>query len=83
MDKKEQELYMKFVKYYAGYDREGLLILRQKLIDRWNLIEPSAQNLIREEFKLELQAIDASLRDIYVREVVENLEVEISYWGEA
>lgn len=83
MDKNEQELYVKFIKYYERYDREELLILRKKFINRWNLIEPSAQNLIREEFKLELQAIDATLKDILLQEMVKDLEVEVSYWGKA
>lgn len=83
MNEIERNLYEKFVEYYAEYDREELLILRKKLINRWNLIEESAQNLLRESFKLELQAIDASLKDILLQEIVENLEVEVSYWGEA
>lgn len=83
MDKIERDLYVKFIKYYERYDREELLILRRKLIDRWNLIEESARNLIREEFKLELQAIDATLKDILLQEVVKDLEVEVSYWGKA
>lgn len=83
MDEKERVLYEKFVEYYAEYDREELLILRKKLINRWNLIEESAQNLLRESFKLELQAIDASLRDIYVKEMVKDLRVEVYGKGEA
>ena len=83
MNEELRDLYERFVEYYAEYDREELLILRQKLINRWNLIETSAQDLVREEFKIELQAIDASLRDIYIKERVKDLRVEVSYWGEA
>lgn len=83
MDKEERALYEEYIEYYEQYDREELLILRKKLINEWNLIEKSAQNLVREEFKLKLQAIDASLKDILLQEIVENLEVEVSYWGEA
>ena len=83
MNEEGRCLYESFVEYYAEYDREELLILRQKLINRWNLIETSAQDLVREEFKIELQAIDASLRDIYIKERVKDLRVEVSYWGEA
>ena len=83
MDKKERHLYEEYIEYYEQYDREELLILRKKLINEWNLIEKSAQNLVRDEFKLKLQAIDASLKDILLQEIVENLEVEVSYWGEA
>lgn len=83
MDDKERVLYEKFVEYYVEYDREELLILRKKLINRWNIIEESAQNLLRESFKLELQAIDASLRDIYVKEMVKDLRVEVYGKGEA
>lgn len=83
MDKEERALYEEYIEYYEQYDREELLILRKKLINEWNLIEKSAQNLVREEFKTKLQAIDASLKDILLQEIVENLEVEVSYWGEA
>lgn len=83
MDKEERDLYMKFIKYYERYDREELLILRKKFINRWNLLESSAKNLVREEFKLELQAIDASLRDIYIQERVKDLRVEVHGEGEA
>ena len=83
MNNEERNLYVKFVKYYERYDREELLILRKKFINRWNLLDESAQNLLRESFKMELQAIDASLRDIYLQEMVKNLKVEVSYWGEA
>lgn len=81
MDKEERALYEEYIEYYEQYDREELLILRKKLINEWNLIENSAQNLVREEFKTKLQAIDASLKDILLQEIVENLEVEVSYWG--
>ena len=81
MDKEERALYEEYIEYYEQYDREELLILRKKLINEWNLIEKSAQNLVREEFKTKLQAIDASLKDILLQEIVENLEVEVSYWG--
>lgn len=83
MDENGRALYEIFVEYYARYDREELLILRQKLINKWNLIEESARNLVREEFKIELQAIDASLRDIYIQERVKDLRVEIRGEGEA
>ena len=77
MDERERALYEEYIEYYAEYGREELLILRKKLINKWNLIEESAQNLVRDEFKLKLQAIDASLRDIYVKEMVKDLRVEI------
>lgn len=83
MDKEERALYEEYIEYYEQYDREELLILRKKLINEWTLIEKSAQNLVREEFKTKLQAIDASLKDILLQEIVENLEVEVSYLGEA
>lgn len=83
MDKEERALYEEYIEYYEQYDREELLILRKKLINEWNLIEKSAQNLVREEFKTKLQAIDASLRDIYVKEMVKDLRVEVYGKGEA
>lgn len=83
MNEEGRALYERFVEYYAEYDREELIILRQKLINKWNLVEESARNLVREEFKIELQAIDASLRDIYIQERVKDLRVEIHGKGEA
>lgn len=83
MDERERALYEEYIEYYAEYDREELLILRKKLINKWNLIEESAQNLVRDEFRIKLQAIDASLRDIYVKEMVKDLRVEVYGKGEA
>ena len=83
MNEEGRDLYERFVEYYAEYDREELIILRHKLINKWNLIEESARNLVREEFKMELQAIDASLRDIYIQERVKDLRVEVRGEGEA
>ena len=83
MDEMEKKMYDGFIEYYEQYDIGELYILRKHLINRWNLIESSAQNLVREEFKLELQAIDASLRDLFVNELLADIRVEINGKGEA
>ena len=83
MGEMEKKMYDGFIEYYEQYDIGELYILRKHLINRWNLIEPSAQNLVREEFKLELQAIDASLRDLFVNELVADIRVAINGKGEA
>ena len=54
------------------------MVLRKHLLRRWELVtDISAQNLIRDEIKIELEAIDSTIRDLHVEHIVRNITVSV------
>ena len=82
MDKYEFEMYTEFLEYYSQYTLRELMVLRKHLLRRWKLVtDISAQNLIRDEIKIELEAIDSTIRDLHVEHIVRNITVSVSKKG--
>lgn len=82
MDKYEFKMYTEFLEYYSQYTLRELMVLRNHLLGRWKLVtDISAQNLIRDEIKIELEAIDSTIRDLRVENIVRNMTVSVSKKG--